>query len=320
MTRAERNCAVTIRIPECLYNRPVLLSCEQPFILTAWPLQTKTTVETLITQRFSNLLAQAPQLCAAGCVTVNGEPCTMPTVLPEGAQLCIELPSHQEEPVDTRWELLWENDQLMAVFKPPLLPVSRTTRNLFNTLISMIRRQTPYYDARLLHRLDTETAGILLVAKDAEADRYWKPRLGQLMIRKLYRAEVSGVPSWDAIQADNYLATREHSPIRSQVYVAPSQAAVGYIKPKLASSKFRVTSRGPETSVLECELLTGRKHQIRAQLAALGHPIVGDKIYQHQGKYYLKRLQQPLSRQDFASLGGLYHRLVAVELTLDLAA
>ena len=57
MTRAERSCAVTIRIPERLYSRPVLLSCEQPFILTAWPLQTKTTVETLITQRFSNLLA-----------------------------------------------------------------------------------------------------------------------------------------------------------------------------------------------------------------------------------------------------------------------
>lgn len=64
-------------------------------------------------------------------------------------------------------------------------------------------------------------------------------------------------------------------------------------------------------------MLTGRKHQLRAQLAHLGHAIIGDKIYSQQGRFYLKRLEQDLTAEDYRTLGAEHHLLHAYQLQLD---
>ncbi len=127
---------------------------------------------------------QLLQLFEDECVSVDGEVATSTQALKTGQKVEIFLADHQEEPVDDHWKVLWENNELMAVYKPHLLPVSRTTRNLYNTLVSLIRRQTSYANAHLLHRLDTETAGIVLIAKNSAADKKWKPNLDKLITRK----------------------------------------------------------------------------------------------------------------------------------------
>lgn len=140
---------------------------------------------------------QLLQLFEDEYVSVDGEVATSKQSLKVGQKVDILLSAHLEAPVDDHWKVLWENNELMAVYKPHLLPVSRTTRNLYNTLISLIRRQTPYANAHLLHRLDTETAGIVLIAKNSGADKKWKPNLDKLITRKIYHAWVSGSPEWD---------------------------------------------------------------------------------------------------------------------------
>ncbi len=255
---------------------------------------------------------------ASGRVCVDQQLSCAEQRLAAGQTVQVTMPDHREDPVDTRWQLVWQNEEIMAVYKPPLLPVSRTTRNLYNTLIQLVRRQSPYYDAHLLHRLDTETDGLILLAKDKAADLKWKKQLASLIERKVYHAWVYGQPDWNERTVECELSEREGSAIRSQMYVVDPTQPEQYKKPKLSKTAFRVLRTEGAYSLLECELFTGRKHQIRSQLAHLGYPVVGDKIYAHQGHYYLKRLEAGLTDEDIELLGGPHHQLTAVRLELRL--
>lgn len=262
--------------------------------------------------------AQLADLFSSHRILIDNQPASLNQALDAGQKVTVFLPEHQEEVVDTRWKLLWENTELLALYKPHLLPVSRTTRNLYHTLISLVRRETVYDQCQLLHRLDTETAGVILLAKDRAADRKWKPKLNQLMLKKIYHAWVSGEPSWDVHRFECELSEKEGSLIRSQVYVVEPDSADLFKKPKYSKTIFTVLQRKAGYTLIECELCTGRKHQIRAQLAYLGHPILGDKIYAHQGRYYLQRLTEGLSALDYQCLSSPYQRLEAVKVVLSL--
>ncbi|MFW1677969.1 RluA family pseudouridine synthase [Pontibacter sp. JAM-7] len=233
------------------------------------------------------------------------------TTLHPGQTLSLHLPDHHEAPVQTDWHIIWQNHELMVVYKPPLLPVSRTTRNLYHTLISLVRRETEWHQAQLLHRLDTETDGLILLAKNRTADRKWKPKLNELLLHKRYHARVYGRPAWQHQQCVTTLAERPDNPIRCQMFVGSDQSTG-----KLCQSYFTCLAQQQYHALIECTLVTGRRHQIRAQLAHLGHPIVADKIYAHQGRYFLKRLADPLTEQDYSKLGGDHHQLTAVAMTL----
>lgn len=259
---------------------------------------------------------QLTALFVSGRVSVSGRVVHSGTQVVRGQTLTLELVDHIEGVTDTGWRIIWENEELMAVFKPHGLPVSRTTRNLYHTLISLVRRDTPYLGAQLLHRLDTETAGLVLIAKDSASDKKWKPNLAHLIRRKLYQAWVSGVPDWEETRFECHLSEREDSIIRSQMYVIEEDGDSRYLKPKASSTHFRVLERERKRTLIECELFTGRKHQIRTSLAFLGHPVIGDKIYSLGGKYYLKRIEQGLSEDDYDTLGSEFHCLVATGLEL----
>tara|TARA_Y100000782_G_scaffold34294_1_gene38334 strand:- start:784 stop:1740 length:957 start_codon:yes stop_codon:yes gene_type:complete len=251
-----------------------------------------------------------------GYVCLNGQIATPEQRVNKGDYIQIRFPEHREAEVDVGWKVLWENSELMAVYKPSLLPVSRTTRNLYNSLISLIRRETPYYKAQLLHRLDAETSGVMMVAKNSDADRKWKPQIKTLIQKKIYHAWVKGLPEWDEKLFECELSEKQGSAIRSQVYVVDPQTPELFLKPKLSKTGFKVLARQGDRSLIECELYTGRKHQIRVQLAHLGHPIIGDKVYSHDGYYYLKRIEKELFAEDYKVLLTPYHQLSAVSLTL----
>lgn len=220
---------------------------------------------------------------------------------------------YEEESVNEAWKILWQNDALIAVHKPENLPVHRTTRNVYNTLSALVRRESGWPEAQLLHRLDQETSGIVMFAKTKQQALFWQPQLNKLLMQKKYLAVVYGNPTWQTFELTKDLATRPSSAIRSKMYVCESGE-----KGKTSTTLFKVLERFESYSIVECELVTGRKHQIRAHLSFLGHPIVGDKIYSNEGEYYLKRLIKAVTSTDNAQLITQHHLLIAQYVRLNL--
>lgn len=249
-------------------------------------------------------------LLSDGLIKVDGLIETKDCILKQGQTIDYTIPNYQEDEVDTHWNILWQNNDIAAIHKPTNLPVSRTTRNVYNTLIQLLRRESPWPDAHLLHRLDLETSGIILIAHDNEQAKFYQPKLADLMQRKNYHAIIHGEPAWRTLKHQSYLNTKKDSLIRCQMHEVDEGEG------KLSETHFKVIASNNGFSWVECELLTGRKHQIRAHLSQLGHPIVGDKIYSNSGEFYLKRLDDAVTQADYQTLLTDYHLLHAYEVEL----
>jgi 23S rRNA pseudouridine1911/1915/1917 synthase len=252
---------------------------------------------------------QCMSLLLQGGITIDGQVISDNLVMLEGQSIAYTVPDYKEGEVDTRWQLLWQNGEIAAVHKPSNLPVSRTTRNVYNTLIQILRRESPWPDAHLLHRLDLETSGIILIGQNKASASKHQPNLPHLIQRKIYHAIVKGSPSWDQLDYQCDLNTSKDSPIRCQMHKVE--------KGKTSQTKFTVLKSNGQYSIVECELMTGRKHQIRAHLSILGHPIVGDKIYSNQGDFYLKRLKDETTQADEDALITPHHLLHAYQVHIN---
>lgn len=253
-----------------------------------------------------------------GDIKVDGVIVHDDILLTLGQVVSYTINDYQEAEVDCAWSEIWSNEDISAIHKPANLPVNRTTRNVYNTLIQLLRRESHWPDAHLLHRLDLETSGLILIAQNNAVACQYQSKLDHLIKRKIYRAVVIGKPDWETKDFYCDLRTLDDNEggtaIRSQMHVVSKGQG------KESRTLFNVLAtklvKGERFSLIECELFTGRKHQIRAQLAHLGHPIVGDKIYSNNGEFYLKRLDKKLSEVDHEKLLTPHHLLHAYQIHL----
>ena len=280
------------------------------YLRYCWPFLPEHCWQNLLTQGDISLDAQPITIQAECDINLAG---VYNPILRQNQSLQYVIRDYQEDEVDTRWQLLWQNDELFAVHKPALLPVSRTTRNVYNTLVQLVRRESDWPDAHLLHRLDGETSGIILFAKTNTASRHWQPKLKTLMLKKRYWAVVHGIPDWQTTQLSCKLATDDNSEIRCKMHVVTEQQPG-----KQSETHFTLLASGNQSALIACDLITGRKHQIRAHLAHLGHPIIGDKIYAHDGQYFLKRIAEQLTPADEELIKTAHHLLFAQQVTLQI--
>ena len=172
------------------------------------------------------------------------------------------------EPEAVELTVLYEDAAIIALNKPPGMVVHPTYKNTSGTLLNGILwrfRDRPAVQPGILTRLDKGTSGIVLVALTPELHA----RMQKQRMQKEYLAVVRGTP--DPPRGTITLPLARDAGDRRRVIVTEDGAR--------CETRYEVVSHDSTRSVVRCEPITGRTHQIRVHLAALGHPIVGDAVY-----------------------------------------
>ena len=174
-------------------------------------------------------------------------------------------------------EVLFEDNHLIAVNKPAGL-LTQADRAESDCLLERVRgylkeryQKPGQVFVGLLHRLDRPVSGVVLFAKTSKGASRLSEQFREHTISKRYLALVEGHPAQTEAQLEHYLGSDAQNGVEIQEGPAPHL--------KKGVLRYRRIAQGPRHSLLEVALGTGRKHQIRAQLSFIGHPIAGDSRY-----------------------------------------
>ena len=246
---------------------------------------------------------------------INDEFFDRPT--PENAFLSVFKP---------QLDILYEDEHLLLLNKRPGMVVHPDDKERVNTLITHIqaylyqkKEWSPYWEnsfaPALCNRIDRNTGGIVIAAKTAPALRVMNQKIRDRELQKLYLCVVHGVMKPREGQLKGYILKDEE---RAQVKVYGHPVPGG----KTAVTLYRTLEARNGLSLVECDLITGRTHQIRAQFAAAGCPLLGDGKYgrERDDKRYDRRFQALYSyklRFDFTTDAGPLDSLNGREWTVE---
>jgi 23S rRNA pseudouridine1911/1915/1917 synthase len=226
-----------------------------------------------------------------------------------GEVIALRRPAPVEPDVPRHFEILHQDDRVLVIDKPAGLPMHTTAKFWRNTLVALLRERYPDEQMEIAHRIDRETSGVLLVARDRAAASFLTRAFAARKVDKTYLALVKGQPP-DEGRIDLPLALRDTP---SHVMMGPAPDGAAGLP---AATRFRVVRRLPAHALVEAHPETGRQHQIRVHLAALGHPIVGDKLYGAGEALFMRACDEGVTPELLACFDGLpRHALHAHRLT-----
>ncbi|GBC92455.1 Ribosomal large subunit pseudouridine synthase D [bacterium HR15] len=225
----------------------------------------------------------------AGGVQVNGERVKPAYKLRTGDRVEYTLPPERPPAIDLRpepipIEIVYEDDQLLVVNKPRGLTVHPAPGHPHGTLVNALLAYAPRlaqgsapFRPGIVHRLDKDTTGLLIVAKTDHAHARLAADLQQRAIERRYLALVWGEPKWEQHSVDLPIGRHPVERKRMIAFSHPKQPGAATARP--ARTHLTVRQRWRGFALLEAKLETGRTHQVRVHLSAIGHPVVGDPLY-----------------------------------------
>ena len=215
----------------------------------------------------------------SGQITLNQKPVLAETILQSGQKLHYHRPPWEEPNVPLSYDIIYEDQDLLAIAKPAGLPVLPGGGFLEHTVLWQVKKDYPQNPPVPVHRLGRGTSGLLLLAKSTLAKSSLSRQLRDSSrqncqkdkITKIYLAKVKQNVERDRFTITNPIGKIPH-PLLGYIYGATSTG-------KYAQSECQVIQRNLDCTIIQVKILTGRPHQIRIHLAAAGYPLMGDPLY-----------------------------------------
>ena len=226
--------------------------------------------------------SQIQRLVRSGKVLVDGKPAEHAQRLRGGEQISIEFPEPERPslaPEAIPLEIVYEDDYLVVVNKPPGLVVhpgaGRKSGTLVNALLAHGRLSKIGEPLRpgIVHRLDKDTSGLMVVAKEDAAHLALARMIGARQVQRRYLALIWGEPRQSRFAIEDPIGRKPSDRKQMAVIAAPGKGA------REAHTEIAVLEKFGEISLVEATLATGRTHQVRVHLSYVGHPVVGDPTY-----------------------------------------
>lgn len=216
-----------------------------------------------------------------GSVLVNGKVQKASYRMEDQDEVLVDLPELKEPEIEAEnipLDILYEDDDLLMVNKPKGMVVHPSAGHLTGTLVNAVMYHCKdclsgingVMRPGIVHRIDMDTTGVLVICKNDKAHNHVAAQLKEHSITRKYRAIVHGVIKEEEGTVD---ASIGRHPVERK------KMAAGVKNGKRAVTHYRVLQRFQNHTYIECQLETGRTHQIRVHMASIGHPLLGDTVY-----------------------------------------
>lgn len=220
-----------------------------------------------------------------GAIQINGRKVSHDYIIKPNDILDSYVKDIVEPPINSTWQTVFEDEDLEVINKPGHLAVHPTGRYYKHSYLYMMNTKYPERKIYLLHRLDVETSGLLIVGKTNRIANAFLKMFKQREVHKKYLAIVRGIFPQEGLLVNAPIGSNINSAIGVKMQVNGIDA-------KEAISKFELVEHRSKYSLIRCIPLTGRTNQLRVHLEYAGYPILGDKIYCNDDSIFIDYHEQ----------------------------
>ncbi len=258
--------------------------------MSSWTVTTPARLDVFLAEQLTDLSrGRIQKLIKAGVVFVNDKVCTKPSFsLATDDAVRVEMPEEvaaddsppRFDPVQIDLPILYEDEACFVLNKPagyaahPGAGMEPDEVTLLHGIAYLFQQKGLPFSAEsiLVHRLDKETTGCILIAKTPEAHAALQKQFAERTVQKCYLALVAGVPSPPEALID--------APIGRNLTDRTKMSVLRTSVSREAQTTYKVLDAADTCALVQCELHTGRTHQVRVHMASIGHPLLGDTTYE----------------------------------------
>ena len=251
-----------------------------------------------------------------GSVLVNSKTVKPSYSVKEGDEIVFEIPETtiKIEPENIPLDIVWEDENMLVVNKPSGMLTHPTTIETTGTLVNALLFKygenlsdvNGEFRRGILHRLDRNTSGMLMVAKNNKTHEYLVEKMKQGEMTKKYLTVVKGVIEEDEFTINKPIGRNPNQPHKMAIVEGGKESI----------SKIKVLERFKDAILIEVHLITGRTHQIRVHLSSIGHPVYNDTLYGF-GKMKIKTEEQVLESYKLSFPHPFDGKIISLEIKPD---